>query len=64
MQTPAFLWLELQVAQQCLPENFSQSRAPRNLNSPSRVRGAAAHLLGRYSCLYTRMYDRFYYGMQ
>jgi len=38
MQTPAFLCFELQVAQQCLPENFALSRAPRNLNSPSRVR--------------------------
>jgi hypothetical protein len=26
MQTPAYLWLELQVAQQCLRENFAQSQ--------------------------------------
>jgi hypothetical protein len=40
MQTPAFLWFELQVEQQCLPEIFAPSQVPakaRNLNSPSRV---------------------------
>ena len=40
MQTPAFLWFELQVEQQCLPEIFAPSQVPakaRNLNSPSRI---------------------------
>jgi hypothetical protein len=28
MQTMAFLWFELQVAQQCLPESFAESQVP------------------------------------
>jgi hypothetical protein len=40
MQTPAFLWFELQVEQQRRPETFAESNIPvkaGNLNSPSRV---------------------------
>jgi hypothetical protein len=40
MQTPAYLWLELQVAQQCLRENFAQSQVhtkAETLDSSSRV---------------------------
>jgi hypothetical protein len=46
MQTLAFLWFELQVAQQRLRATFAQSQVPakaRNWNPPSRVGRAAAH---------------------
>jgi hypothetical protein len=45
MQTLAFLWSELQVAQQCLRETFAESQVPAkapNVNSPGGV-GTRCH---------------------
>jgi hypothetical protein len=48
MQTLAFLWFELQVAQQRLRATFAQSQVPakaRNWNPPSRGRKEASDIL-------------------